>query len=60
MTPKKAIAEKTTELRLDLPSDLKVRIRKFRAKKEIQDQPITSDAKAILHLVGRGLELEKA
>lgn len=60
MAAKKATDEKLTDLRLKLPEDLKGRIRKFRARKELKDQPITSDAKAILHLVGRGLEVEKA
>lgn len=58
MTAKKAIQEKGTDLRLKLPAPLKRQIRRFRGKRMENDQPITSDAKALLYLAERGLEAE--
>jgi lipoprotein NlpI len=47
---------KSTDLRVELPSDLKERIRRFRAEKLLQGTAISSDAKAILHLAELGLQ----
>ncbi len=46
---------KETEIRLSVPEDLKNLVRKYRAQKELQNQPLSSDAKAILELVKIGL-----
>ena len=50
--------KKSTDIRMKIPTDLKLRIRKFRAQMELNCNPLTSDEKAILHLVDRGLEYE--
>ena len=58
MATKNKKAKSETVLHLMIPSDVKDRIRKFRAKKQLNDEPITSDSSAILLLVDRGLEAE--
>lgn len=49
---------KITNIQLRLPENLKSHIRKFRGKRLMDGQPLTSDAKAILYLVERGLDRE--
>jgi hypothetical protein len=58
MSAKKIRVKTTTDVRVKLPIDLKESIRKFRAKRLIADQPITSDAKALLYLASVGLQHE--
>ena len=58
MAGRKTGSKTMTEMRFKLPGDLKDGIRKFRAKRTLNDQPITSDAEALLHLAKRGLEVE--
>lgn len=55
-TKAKTPSETVIHVRLD--ANLKERIRNYRAKKQLERTPISSDEKAILSLVDRGLEAE--
>lgn len=56
MAPRNAKPSKSVKIQGDLPGELKVGISKFRAKKQIADQPISSDWKALCALATLGLE----
>lgn len=54
----KAKTASQTVIHIRLDASLKERIRNYRAKKQLERTPLSSDEKAILSLIDRGLEAE--